>query len=82
MAYTLVTKDGVTGIRCLTCGRTSYHPEDVRHKYCGHCHIFHDKDRAPKGYGFFCVWCRTPLPDPPQDPPLCDQCKPLVHKET
>lgn len=29
-------------ITCLLCGRTSYHPDDVKHKYCGHCHIFHE----------------------------------------
>ena len=25
---------------CPTCGATSYHPDDVRHGYCGHCHAF------------------------------------------
>lgn len=28
-------------ITCWTCGRTSYHPEDVRHRYCGACSVFH-----------------------------------------
>jgi len=23
---------------CPACGMTSYHPEDVRHEYCGNCH--------------------------------------------
>ena len=23
---------------CPGCGMTSYHPEDVRHQYCGNCH--------------------------------------------
>lgn len=23
---------------CPGCGMTSYHPEDVRHEYCGNCH--------------------------------------------
>lgn len=23
---------------CPKCGMTSYHPEDVKHKYCGNCH--------------------------------------------
>ena len=23
---------------CPWCGMTSYHPEDVRHEYCGNCH--------------------------------------------
>ena len=29
-------------IKCLTCGMTSWHPEDVRHRYCGNCHVFHE----------------------------------------
>ncbi len=32
-------------ITCHVCGRTSYHPEDVRNEYCGNCHVFH-RDRA------------------------------------
>ena len=29
-------------ITCPQCGRTSYHPQDIRHMYCGNCHQFHD----------------------------------------
>lgn len=29
-------------ITCHTCGRTSYHREDIRQKYCGCCHKFHE----------------------------------------
>jgi len=29
-------------IKCLQCGMTSYNPNDVEHKYCGNCHIFHE----------------------------------------
>src|SRR5262245_29252811 len=29
-------------IRCLFCGRKSFHPADIEHHYCGFCHIFHD----------------------------------------
>lgn len=25
-------------ITCPRCGRTSFHPEDVKQKYCGYCH--------------------------------------------
>lgn len=32
----------VLGIRCHTCERTSYHPKDVRERYCGACKRFHD----------------------------------------
>jgi hypothetical protein len=30
------------GIRCLVCGLTSWNPHDVRERYCGHCHRFHE----------------------------------------
>jgi hypothetical protein len=37
-----VTADGVTfvpvAITCPRCGMTSYNPNDVRERYCGHCH--------------------------------------------
>jgi anaerobic ribonucleoside-triphosphate reductase len=26
------------GFTCPRCGRTSYHPDDRRHGYCGACH--------------------------------------------
>ncbi len=29
-------------ILCLRCGLVSWHPEDVAHRYCGRCHIFHE----------------------------------------
>jgi len=29
-------------IKCLKCGRTSHHPEDVSEKYCVSCHHFHE----------------------------------------
>lgn len=25
----------------LVCGRESFHPEDIRHSYCGNCNMFH-----------------------------------------
>ena len=37
-----VKKDGkIIGIKCLVCGLTSYGEDDIKHKYCGRCHIFH-----------------------------------------
>jgi len=41
------TRDGQVsptpvGIRCLRCGRVSYNLNDVRERYCGACHRFHD----------------------------------------
>ena len=35
-----VGADGTT-ITCLTCMMTSHHPDDVRHRYCGRCQVFH-----------------------------------------
>lgn len=29
-------------IMCHRCGRTSFHPEDVRRQYCGACSMFHE----------------------------------------
>lgn len=34
------------GFKCLKCRRTSYHPRDVEHRYCGNCHVFHDDPNA------------------------------------
>lgn len=35
MGYELV--DGGKGLRCTKCGNTTYHPDDVKNKYCGYC---------------------------------------------
>jgi protein-arginine kinase activator protein McsA len=29
-------------ITCPQCGMTSYNPNDIRYRYCGNCHQFHD----------------------------------------
>ena len=31
-----------TGIKCLVCGRTSWNENDVKNRYCGNCHQYHD----------------------------------------
>jgi hypothetical protein len=31
-------------IKCLKCGMISYNEYDIKHKYCGHCHEYHDLD--------------------------------------
>jgi hypothetical protein len=36
-----ISPDGKS-IKCLRCWRTSFHPEDVRNKFCGYCHRFHE----------------------------------------
>lgn len=35
-------------ITCLVCGLTSYNPNDVEARYCGHCHASHD---LPQTFG-------------------------------
>jgi len=43
MRYQLGKNDlGEPYIQCLTCKLKSYHPEDIRHRYCGFCKVFHD----------------------------------------
>lgn len=32
----------MASIRCPQCGLTSYNPNDVRERYCGNCHQYHD----------------------------------------
>jgi protein-arginine kinase activator protein McsA len=29
-------------ITCHTCEMTSYNPNDIKHKYCGKCHKYHN----------------------------------------
>lgn len=44
------------GFTCPRCGRTSYHPQDLAHGYCGACHAFTGKpgaDRAEPDEPFF-----------------------------
>lgn len=33
----------VLGIRCHHCHRISFHPTDIRERYCGACHTFHEE---------------------------------------
>ena len=44
LTYQIVLNDQSVShaIKCLTCGMTSYSMDDVRHRYCGKCHVFHD----------------------------------------
>ncbi len=39
MSYELAIDE--SWIKCLTCGKTSYHPKDVEYCYCGHCNKYH-----------------------------------------
>jgi hypothetical protein len=36
-------------IRCPKCGRVSYNAGDIRERYCGNCHEFHDQMAQPGG---------------------------------
>lgn len=33
---------GGIAIQCLICGLISYNQNDIKQKYCSHCHIFHE----------------------------------------
>lgn len=37
----------ISSITCPVCHRTSYNPHDIRERYCGACHRFHDD--LPRG---------------------------------
>jgi hypothetical protein len=43
--YELVRSNSANepGIRCKTCGKVSYQPQDIANKYCGQCHKFHEE---------------------------------------
>jgi hypothetical protein len=47
MATYEILYDGGLAIRCLVCGRTSWSLGDIRHRYCGHCHVFHEDEPQP-----------------------------------
>lgn len=40
-APTYVLLEESKAIACLKCGMISHNPQDIAHKYCNHCHIFH-----------------------------------------
>jgi len=40
--YDIGETKGIKWIRCNACGRISYNVNDIEHKYCGHCHVFHE----------------------------------------
>ncbi|GEM_PF-2710004 len=33
-------KDGARFIKFTPCGVTSYHREDIRHRYCAYCNVY------------------------------------------
>jgi hypothetical protein len=47
-----IAPDGKS-ITCQRCGLTSHNLHDVEHRYCGHCHVFHDDCSRE----FDCVEC-------------------------
>jgi len=42
LVTTTVRNHTYSGIQCLVCGSTSYHPRDIAERYCGLCHVFHE----------------------------------------
>jgi hypothetical protein len=43
--YTIA--DDGRSIICKRCGKTSHNLNDVRDRYCGHCKLFHEDEKAP-----------------------------------
>lgn len=39
-------REAPPSITCPRCARVSYHPNDIRERYCGACHLFHDQMRT------------------------------------
>ena len=50
---------------CPRCGRTSYHPEDIRWGYCGNCHDYTRAERTERSILFdtSLPWLRQPEHD-------------------
>lgn len=40
--FAITIVGGAVAIRCLLCGSLSANANDVRHRYCGRCHLFHE----------------------------------------
>jgi hypothetical protein len=40
--FTYQLEEDGQAIRCLLCQRVSHNPHDIRERYCGQCHMFHD----------------------------------------
>ena len=36
-----ISPDG-HAILCIPCNRISYHPQDIKERYCGRCKTFHE----------------------------------------
>jgi hypothetical protein len=51
-----MTKD--RNITCPLCGRTSWHPMDVKERYCGACHKWHDQFTTTELLGALAVVMR------------------------
>ena len=43
-------------ITCPHCGKTSYHPEDIKYRYCGACYRFHEGS-GPSTFGHDDIYC-------------------------
>lgn len=44
MTYVLGQHEGQPFIRCLRCGMRSFHPMDIKERYCARCHRYHDDE--------------------------------------
>ena len=40
--FTISFVRGTQYIECHTCNMRSFNPNDIKHKYCGNCNVFHE----------------------------------------
>jgi len=40
--FTISFVQGSQYIECHTCHNRSFNPNDIKHKYCAHCNVFHE----------------------------------------
>jgi hypothetical protein len=62
MFYTISRDEhGFERITCRLCRKTSYHPEDVKHRFCADCNMFLDvmAQRTVQHFPDDCTYCQT-----------------------
>lgn len=48
VTHRLGSKNGQPNITCTLCGLTSYNYNDIKHLYCGFCHMWHTDTESIK----------------------------------
>lgn len=61
-------------ITCPQCKMTSYHPEDIKQKYCGNCHQFHSEMKIDEVVVVAMPKGDMPNPPVPSVEKKCEDC--------